>query len=127
MESERAERRARLEAATHTHSDITRTALYNAVPCVAEGVQVQRKPVVAEAEFEWGYVLTTAGHPEGTPCSSLIAKMVSLIDGRISVSDLLARLRGDGDEIQGAHIERNAIAALQILYVDGTVADLHGL
>ena len=71
--------------------------------------------------------MTTAGHPEGTPCSSLIAKMVSLIDGRISVSDLLARLRGDRDEIQGAHIERNAIAALQILYVDGTVADLHGL
>ena len=127
VELERAERRGRLEDA-HTHPDITRTPLYHAVPILGPGVQVQRKPVVAEGEFVWGYVLTTPGEPEGTPCSSLVAKVVALIDGRTSVADLLARLRNEiSEEIQGARLYSSAVATLQILYVDGSIAEFRGL
>ena len=53
--------------------------------------------------------------------------MVSLIDGRTTVDQMLARLKDGSDEEQAAQIERGVLAALQILYVDGAVAELAGL
>lgn len=126
VESERTARQAHL-AAARTHSDIRRTALYRAVPRLADHVQVQRKPIAAEGEFVWGDVLTTVGYPEGVPCSSLVAKLVSLIDGRTSVAELLTKLVAGRDGIEGAQIELSAMAALQVLQVDGTVVDFCGL
>ena len=123
VESDRAGRRVRIEAA-RTDADITQSALYHSVPRLAEGVRVQRKPVLGEGEFVWGYVLSTAGEQESTPCSGFVAKMVSLIDGRTSVSELVARLGRETDENGKAHILANAVSALEILYVDGTIADL---
>lgn len=126
VESERTARQAHL-AAARTHSDIRRTALYRAVPRLADHVQVHRKPIAAEGEFVWGDVLTTVGYPEGVPCSSLVAKLVSLIDGRTSVAELLTKLVAGRDGIEGAQIELSAMAALQVLQVDGTVVDFCGL
>lgn len=126
VEAERAARRARL-AATGTTADMTRLPLYRAVPRLAAGVEVQRKPVLAAGEFVWGNVLITAGYPEGLPCSRLVAQLVSCIDGRTSVAELLTRLREGRDASQGTQLEAGALAALQILYVDGTIADLDGL
>jgi flavin-dependent dehydrogenase len=124
VESERAARRARLKA-TIGHPDIRHTVLYRAVPHLAAGVQVERKPVLAEGEFVWGYVLTTAGYPEGTPCSRLVASLVSLIDGRTSVAGLLEKLCHGREALpEGSQITHAALTALQILYVDGTIADL---
>jgi hypothetical protein len=126
VESERAARRARLEAVLN-HTDLRQTRLYRAVPRLAAGVRVERKPILAEGEFVWGYVLLTAGYPEGTPCSGLVARLVSLIDGGTSVGELLAKLGAGRDAGECALIERSALAALQILYVDGTIADLLAL
>jgi flavin-dependent dehydrogenase len=126
VEAERVARRARLVAA-RTHSDLTRTALYHAVPRLADGVAVQRKPVLAEGEFVWGAVLITAGYPEGLPCSTLVAQLVSSIDGQTAVADILARLCAGQEAQQAAPIATSALAALQILYTDGTIAELHGL
>ena len=129
-ESERASRRQRLAAAC-TGPDVAQPPLYHAVPRLAEGVEVQWKPVLAEGEFVWGHVLKRAQDEsrgqEETPCSSLVARMVSLIDGRTTVAGLLTRLRENGDEARVAQIEQSIMTALQILYVDGTVADLDGL
>ena len=126
LEAERAARRARL-AAARTHPDLTRTTLYHAVPRLADGVAVQRKPVLAEGEFVWGSVLITAGYPEGLPCSALVAQLVSSIDGQTAVADILARLCAGQDAQQAAPIAASALSALQILYTDGTIAELHGL
>jgi hypothetical protein len=52
---------------------------------------------------------------------------VALIDGHSSVAELLTRLCEGRDEIQGAQIATSALTTLQILYVDGTIADLSGL
>jgi halogenation protein CepH len=126
VESERAARRVQL-AAVLNHMDPRHTTLYRAVPRLAAGVQVERKPVLAKGEFVWGDALVTAGYPEGTPCSGLVARLVSLIDGDTSIGALLARLGESREASERALIERSALATLQILYVDGTIADLRGL
>jgi hypothetical protein len=127
VEAERAIRRERFMAAARSNPDITRTPLYHAVPRLAVGVEVQRKPVIAAGEFIWGDVLITAGYPEGMPCSRLVAQMVSLIDGRRSVAVLLAELCQSSEATRGAQITTHVLTALQILYVDGTIADLPGV
>jgi flavin-dependent dehydrogenase len=126
VEAERQARRARL-AAVRTHPDLTRTTLYQAIPRLATGIAVQRQPILAAGEFVWGHVLITAGYPEGTPCSDLVAALVRHIDGRTSVAELLAVLCADSDAAQHEQIVTSVLTALQILYVDGTVADLAGL
>jgi flavin-dependent dehydrogenase len=126
VESERAARRAQLATALH-QMDLWPTRLYRAVPRLDAGVKVARTPVLAEGEFVWGYVLHTAGYPEGTPCSGLVAGLVGLIDGNTSVGALVAKLGEGREPRERALIERNALAALQILYVDGTIADLLAL
>jgi flavin-dependent dehydrogenase len=125
MESERAARRAQL-ATLQRQTDGQRPTLDRMVPRLDPGVTIERQPILAAAEFVWGYVLRTAGYPEGIPCSALVARLVSLIDGNTTIGSLLAKL-GEGREAgERALIERSALAALQILYVDGTIADLLG-
>jgi flavin-dependent dehydrogenase len=116
VESARAERRARLAA---TEGDGRR--LGTAVPRRASGVRVERRPVLADGEFVWGHVLVTAGYPEGTACSAFVAALVAAIDGRTPTSGLVARLCRDQDPGRAAQIERNVLAALEILYVDGAI------
>ena len=126
VEAERAERR---ELIAHFQSDgvSVEGRIKRAVPKLARGVQVERKPVVGEGEFVWGYVVTTPDNPEGTPCSGLVAKLISLIDGRASVQELIAKLGEGLDNIQACKIESSALPALQILYVDGAVEALAGI
>ena len=69
LEAERAARRARFMAAARRPIGYHAHALYHAVPRLAPGIEVQRKPVIAAGEFVWGDVLITAGYPEGMPCS----------------------------------------------------------
>ena len=120
VESARAERRAQLAAPGASES------LLAAVPRLAAGVAVKRKPVLGEGEFVWGHVLVTDGYPEGTPCSPLAAQVVSLIDGRTSVAALLERLCAGQDAARNAAIAPAVIQTLGILHVDGTVTDLFG-
>ena len=80
--------------------------------------------MVGQGEFVWGQVVTTPGHPEGTPCSSLVARLVSLIDGKASVSELVTSLHDGVEQGQGTRIETSALAALQILYVEGAIEEL---
>ena len=121
VESARAERRAQLAAPGASE------ALLAAVPRLATGVAVRRKPVLGAGEFVWGHVLVTDGYPEGTPCSPLAAQVVSLIDGRASVAELLERLCVGRDAVQHAAIIDSALKTLGILYVDGAVARLPGV
>jgi flavin-dependent dehydrogenase len=121
VQSARTERRAWLSAAGADRATGEAHPLYRAVPRLAPGVRVERKPVLAEGEFVWGHVLVTAGYPEGTPCSAFVATLVSLVDSCTQTADLLARLCQGQDGDRAAQIERSALAALGILYVDGTI------
>ena len=125
VEDDRAQRSNRWRDAISTVQG--QQQLLSAVPRLAEDASVQRKPVLGAGEFAWGYTLTTGGQPEGTPCSNLVAQLVSRIDGVATVEQLLAQL---GALVQPDRIEdlqRSVLATLQILYVDGTVEELAGL
>ncbi|MBM3222364.1 MAG: tryptophan 7-halogenase [Candidatus Tectomicrobia bacterium] len=127
LETERAARRAQFLRVARSHPDIMRTALYHAVPQLAPGVTVQRKPVIAAGEFVWGDVLITAGYPEGTPCSALVAELVTLVDGQRSVAELLTQLCTGREAAPQTQIITTALTTLHILYVDSTVAELRGM
>jgi flavin-dependent dehydrogenase len=126
VETERAARRARL-AALLDPSDAQHQALSRVVPRLAADVRLERQPVLAEGEFVWGHVLRTTGYPEGLPCSALVAKLVSLIDGRTCLGALLDRLTAGSESSRRSQIVRSALATVQILYVDGAIAELQGL
>jgi len=100
--------------------------LHNLLPCLAVGARLERKPVLSGGEFQWGYVLTSLNRPEGTECSSLVAVLLSRVDGRTSVAELIARLQDGSDQPQKGQIEQSVLAALQILYVDGVIVDSKG-
>jgi flavin-dependent dehydrogenase len=122
VETARVARRRRVAALRQTDSGLKK--LMRAVPRLADGVAVQRKPVLAAGEFVWGDVLITAGYPEGLPCSRLVAHMVGLIDARRSVANLLAMLLEAREATRQEQIVSSVLATLDILYVDGTIADL---
>jgi hypothetical protein len=69
-------------------------------------------------------VLTTAGYPEGLPCSPFVSLLVHHIDGRVSIEDLLARLGARSHTSRAADVERATMEALRVLYVDATIAEL---
>ena len=118
VESVRAQRRAQLAAPGASET------LLAAVPRLADGVAVTRKPVLGAGEFIWGRVLITDGYPEGTPCSPLAAQVVSLIDGQTPVAELLDRLCAGQDETQHAAIVPAVLQTLRILHVDSAVTGL---
>jgi hypothetical protein len=56
-----------------------------------------------------------------------VARLVSLIDGGTSIATLLVKLGAGRETGERMLIERSVLAAVQILYVDGTIVDLPGL
>ena len=118
------ERLARTQWLAALAADPQRNQILNAVPRLAEGVQVQRKPVLAEGEFVPGQVLNTVSQPEGTPCSPLVAAVIGEIDGQKSVADIVDGMGQHLDQAAHAQLEEAVSRTLEILYVDGTVAGL---
>ena len=121
VEGERAQRITRV---TGLRSDPQRNQVLIAVPQLAEGVRVARRPVLGEGEFVWGYSLSAVSQPEGMPCSELVAAIVSQIDGRTPVSGLADRLGQGLDQPTRAQLEAAISRSIEILYIDGTIAHL---
>ena len=130
VEDERSLRQAKLEAALDQTGG-KEPAIYQAVPCLSPELSIVRQPVLGEGEFVWGQVITSGGGLDGelqnTPCSPLVAMLVSQIDGVTPVAVLLAGLVQGRDENQAAQIIQSSLAALQILYVDGSIEEMKGL
>ena len=117
-----AERAARQQQWLAEHrADPSHHALFQGVPQCAEGVEAQRKPVLADGEFVWGYVLMTAGYPEGLPCSRLVAQLVSLIDGQRSIHDIFDSMLSAVDPQQQRQLAVSMLKTLELLYIDGTI------
>ena len=77
--------------------------------------------MVAKGEFVWGHVVCGPGHDDDTPCSDLVARMLSLIDGRLTVGEIADRLKGHADRTGDDPVLAATVAAVEILYVDGTI------
>ena len=119
VEAGRAARRQQWLA--ERRADPSHQVLLQRVPHQAAGVEVQRKPVLADGEFAWGYVLVTAGYPEGLPCSRLVAQLVSLMDGQRSVNDILQAMLDAVDAQQRQQLATSMLKTLELLYIDGTI------
>ncbi len=109
-------------------NDLARTsatdALLPARPVLAPGVRVQRQPVLSGATFEWGYGLVTDGHPEGLPCSAVVAALVARLDGAATVSDVVSGLCRELEPEPARQLAAIALQALRLLYIDGAIARL---
>ena len=88
---------------------------------LADGVLLQRQPVLAGDRFVWGVGLITDGHPEGLPCSALVAQLLARLNGRRTATDAIADLCNGMDAASIRQVEPAARQALQILYVDGAI------
>ena len=122
VELERASRQS--SAAGYMESrDGQPPAILAAVPRLRPGVRVEQKPVPGDGVFEWGYVLVTEGHPEGLPCSNLVARLAAMLDGRTTVFEILNSLAADVDPAQQQQLLSSILTTLQILYVDGTIEE----
>ena len=118
------ERLARTQWLAALAADPQRNQILNAVPRLAEGVQVQQKPVLAEGEFVPGQVLNTVSQPEGTPCSPLVAAVIGEIDGQKSVADIVDGMGQHLDQAAHSQLEEAVSRTIEILYVDGAVVGL---
>ena len=118
------ERLARTQWLAALAADPQRNQILNAVPRLAEGVQVQQKPVLAEGEFVPGQVLNTVSQPEGTPCSPLVAAVIGEIYGQKSGADIVDGMGQHLDQAAHSQLEEAVSRTIEILYVDGTVAGL---
>ena len=90
-------------------------------PSLADGVVLQRQPVLADGDFVWGYGLVTDGHPEGLPCSGLVARLLHGLDGNVTVAEAIAGLCQGLEPTAARQVEQVALESLQILYVDGAI------
>ena len=88
---------------------------------LAEGVRLQRQPVLADDRFVWGVGLVTDAHPEGVPCSALVSQLLSRLDGKGTASDAIASLCEGMSPSTASQAEQAATQALQLLYVDGAI------
>lgn len=88
---------------------------------LADGVRLERKPVLAGGEFRWGYVLSTPDRPEGTECGELVAVLASRLDGRTTAGEVIGQLLEGVDSGQRGQVEDAARSAIEILYVDGAL------
>ena len=88
---------------------------------LADGVRLQRQPVLEDSRFVWGVGLVTDGHPEGLPCSALVAQLLTRLNGRRTATDAIADLCNGLDAPTIRQVEPAARQALGILYVDGAI------
>ena len=105
--------------------------LYRSVPKLRPGLRIERKPVLGQGRFEWGQVISSPGELPGqsqdTPCSPLVALLVSMIDGETTVAAILESMSRGRPPDQAKQITETALAALGILYVDNSIVQLTGL
>lgn len=119
VEADRAKRRQ--QWLSERRADPSHQGLLQSILHRAEGVKAERKPVIADGEFVWGYVLVTAGYPEGLPCSRLVAHLVSRINGERSVNEILQIMLDAVDAQQRQQLAASVLQTLELLYIDGTI------
>ena len=125
VERERAERE-RAAAALIDRQWPDRSPLLDLTPVLAEGVELERKPVVGEGQFEWGAVVSSLSRPQGAPVSLVVARLVQGIDGRQTAREVIEAMLEGVSEQQRAQLLPGLLTALRVLYVDGMIAEFGG-
>ena len=124
VETDRAARQGRMAEWLTAAAPGAPPPIYRLTPRLHPEARIVRQPIAEDGEFRWGYALITAIHPEGLPCSDLVAALVARLDGQTTVSALIAQLSAGLEESRRPQLADPILAALQILYGDGTVVDM---
>ena len=123
VEQERA-RRTEQVAGLIDNAWPSRSPLLDLTPALAEGVSLERKPVIGEGQFEWGAVISSPSRPQGVQVSTAVAALAHRIDGRQSVRALLDGLLEGVPDPQRQQLLPGLLTALRILYIDGIIEHL---
>ena len=91
------------------------------IPKLSEGVVLERKPVLGEGIFNWGYVLNTLDKNSGLECSELVAVLISKIDGHSTLDDLLGMFRERTSEGDWPTLRHALINSIRLLYMDSVI------
>ena len=98
------------------------SSLLDLVPTLAEGVSLERKPVVGVGEFEWGAVVSSPRRPQGAPISLVVARLVQGIDGQHTSREVIDEMLERVPSEQREQLLPGLLSALRVLYVDGMIA-----
>ena len=122
VEDERARRREQLQASSPL-------AIAASVPVLDADERLERKPTLERDSFEWGFVLTSEGRPEGAPVSLPVARLLRGADGRSTIGQIVDQMAAEArlNRNQRQQLLEQMVVAIGILYIDGAVEDLRGL
>ena len=114
-----------VEVERRRRSDLLRTLdVASAVPRLAEGASLERKPVIGEEKFEWGAVVASPSRPQGAPISLAVAALLQRLDGKrtaaAAIDDLLEGVPAD----QRSALAQGMLTAVGVLFVDGIIESL---
>ncbi len=90
---------------------------------LADGVRLQRQPVLEDDRFVWGVGLVTDAHPEGIPCSGLVSHLLNGLEGKGTAAAAIASLCERMEPSVAAEAAKAGMQALELLYVDGAITD----
>jgi flavin-dependent dehydrogenase len=119
VEGERFQRQATLAALQAGDGEW----LQRRIPVLRPGPRVERKPVLGDGEFVWGYAVTAPGRAD-VPVSATVAALVAEVDGRRDIAGIGERAGAGLKADARVQLGRVAASALGILYVDGLIAEL---
>jgi len=94
------------------------------IPCLAPKAELEKKPVLAKGEFEWGTVITTPYRKEGVPCSNLVANLLMEIDGKKPLRKIVEDLSTSADEDTRKQLLKYSMEAISILFIEGVIESL---
>ncbi|MFN0147043.1 MAG: FAD-dependent oxidoreductase [Dehalococcoidia bacterium] len=97
------------------------------VPVLAPGARVERMPVLTDGEFVWRFVITTPQRIDHPPISPVVAELIKAIDGQSTVAAILEQKAVGLDEATSGRLAEAAFRTIEILYIDGIIAELRGL
>ena len=116
---------AEVEAERRRRSELLRTLdVAASVPRLAEGVSLERKPVIGEEKFEWGAVVSSPSRPQGAPISLAVAALLQRLDGKRSAAAVIDDLLEGVAEEQREGLRRGLLTAIGVLFIDGIIESL---
>ncbi len=93
-----------------------------AVPHLIGDIALERRPIFADGEFQWSATLVSAQRPAGLAVSPLVAVLISDIDGRRTVGEIIRRLTASmSQHTEREHAVQSVLSTLRILVVDGMI------
>ena len=105
---------------------LAETAFWRSKPALEPGLTLKRAAVLADGEFEPGYVLARGGSETGFPISTMVATALTKADGMQTLAEIATGAAADLGVSPEALAEPVA-SAFRILYIDGTVRELRGI